>query len=274
MEKQDFNTDEEKRGKLLLLAGLISLVIFLGKVLPINTGDSSTLRIYLDAGVYFLIVVVGLVWAFNFQIKLKSFMYILQSALFVFSEALFIEFFFFQKFNRIYEALILLILVILVFAGNYASFLTANVFNVDLFKKIPLVQVGRTTSYVISLLMIYFFTFSFLASGFPIYILIPMILVLYLFTILVHYENIGIEKGSLFRKALLTLLVTFFLFLGVFLTGNTHELTSLIPALGYFFCVGAVTQENLVKKNDLTIILSLIFVATIFFVSILLNIAS
>jgi len=273
MDRTDINTDSEKRGKLLFLAGVISLAIFLSKVLQ-GQADLPTWRIYLDGSIYFIVAFVGLLWAFNFQIKVKSLLYILQSSLFVFSEVVFVELFFFQKFSRLYEALILFGLLLLIFVGIYVSFLMANVFNVDLFKKLPLVQVGRTSSYLISLLMIYFLTFSFLSSGLPIYVVLPIILVTYVLVPLIHYVNMGMEEGELWRKTLLTTVISVILFLGVFLTGSTHELTAIVPALGYYFAVSMVTQEQIFRKNSISFVLSMLALATIFFVVVIFNIVS
>jgi len=148
----------------------------------------------------------------------------------------------------------------------------ANVFNVDLFKKLPLVHVGRTSSYLISLLMIYFLTFSFLSSSFPIYVVLPLILGSYILIILIHYVNMGMEQGELWRKTFLTTVVSAILFLGVFLTGSTHELTAIAPALGYYFAVSMVTQEQIFRKNSVSFTFSMLLLSVIFFGSIILNI--
>lgn len=271
MDKADINTDSEKRGKLLFLAGIISLAIFLTKVLQGQT-EMSMLRIYFEAGIYFLISFIGLLWAFNFQVKSRSILFIFQSSFFVFSEVLFVQLFFFQKFGRIYEAVILFLLLILVFIGNYVSFLMANVFNVGLFKKLPLVHVGRTSSYLVSLLMIYFLTFSYLASNFPVYVLIPIVLVTYTIIAFVHYMNMGIEEGELWRKTLLTAIITILLFLGIFLSGSEHELLAIVPSLGYYLTVSMVTQEQIFRKNTTNLNLSLIVLAFVSVLVIILNI--
>jgi hypothetical protein len=273
MDRTDINTDSEKRGKLLFLAGAISLAIFLFKVLQ-GQADIPTWRIYLDGAIYLGVAFLGLLWAFNFQVKMKSFLYIFQSSLFVLSEVIFVELFFFQKFGRLYEALILFVILALMFLGIYVSFLMANVFNVNLFKKLPLVQVGRTSSYLISLLMTYFLTFSLLSSSLPIYILLPIILVLYIIISLIHYVNMGMEEGELWRKTILTTVISMMLFLGVFLTGSTHELTAIAPALGYYFAVSMVTQEQIFRKNSISFIFSMLLLAVIFFVVIIFNIVS
>lgn len=271
MDRVDTNIDEEKRGKLLALAAFIALAIFVSKITQTQT-QVITWRVYLNAGIYFLVTFFGLLWSFNFQVMKKSILFLLQPALYVFSQSLFIEFFFFQKFNRIYEAFILLLLMFLVFLGNYVSFLMANVLNVDLFKKIPLAQVGRTSSYLISLLMMYFFTFSLLVSGFEIYFLLPLILLSYIFVVYVHYVNIGIEEGELYRKTVLTVLISFILFLGMFLTGDSHEIVSAIPVLGYYFSVGVVSQERISFGNIKGIYFYISILVIVFLLGVFLNI--
>lgn len=271
MDRVDTNIDEEKRGKFITLAAFIALAIFVSKITQSQT-QVIIWRVYLNAVAYFVLTMVGLLWSFNFQIKKKSLIFLLQPALYVFSQSLFIEFFFFQKFNRIYEVFILLLLMFLAFLGNYISFLMANVLNVDLFKKIPLAQVGRTSSYLVSLLMIYFFTFSFLVTGFDIYILIPLILITYLIIILVHYVNIGFEGGELARKTLLTLLICFILFLGVFLAGDSHEIVAAIPVLGYYFSVGGVSQEVVAYGRGIPVYFYISILIILFLIGVFLNI--
>jgi len=271
MDRVDTNIDEEKRGKLITLAAFIALAIFVSKITQ-SQSQVIIWKVYLNALIYFLITFVGLIWSFNFQVKKKSILYLLQSSFYVFSQAIFIEFFFFQKFNRIYEALILLLLMFLVFIGNYISFLMANVLNVDLFKKIPLAQVGRTSSYLISLLMMYFFTFSFLVTGLEIYFLLPLILLSYGFIIWVHYMNIGVEGKELYRKSILTLLISFILFLGIFLTGDSHEIVSAIPVLGYYFSVGVVSQEGVSFEDNKGIYFYITILIISFLVGVFLNI--
>jgi hypothetical protein len=160
----------------------------------------------------------------------------------------------------------------MVFLGNYISFLMANVLNVDLFKKIPLAQVGRTSSYLVSLLMMYFFTFSLLVTGLEIYFLLPLILLSYLLVIYLHYLNVGIEEGDLYKKTLLTVLITFILFLGIFLTGDSHEIVAAIPVLGYYFAVGVVSQESIVYVKRKGIYFYIIILILAFLVGVFLNI--
>lgn len=270
--KTETSTDREKRGKLLLLAAFTALSLFISKIIQTDTLVVAS-RVYLNALIYFVIVFVGLLWSFNLQIKKKSLITLIQPALFVFSQELFVEFFFFQKFSRIYEAFILLGLVVVFFFINYFSFLSANIFNVSLFKKIPLLQVARTVSNIISVFMMYFITFSFLLSGFNVYILLGSLFLFYLLISLLNYVNNGIEEeGELFRKTFITTLIPFMLFSGVFLSGNVHEVISVIPVVGYFLTVGVATRESFVKVDSRSVAIQILVLVFAFFAVLVLNI--
>lgn len=270
--KTETSTDREKRGKLLLLAAFTALSLFISKIIQTDTLVVAS-RVYLNALIYFVIVFVGLLWSFNLQIKKKSLITLIQPALFVFSQELFVEFFFFQKFSRIYEAFILLGLVVVFFFINYFSFLSANIFNVSLFKKIPLLQVARTVSNIISVFMMYFITFSFLLSDFNVYILLGSLFLFYLLISLLNYVNNGIEEeGELFRKTFITTLIPFMLFSGVFLSGNVHEVISVIPVVGYFLTVGVATRESFVKVDSRSVAIQILVLVFAFFAVLVLNI--
>lgn len=270
--KTETSTDREKRGKLLLLAAFTALSLFISKIIQTDTLVVAS-RVYLNALIYFVIVFVGLLWSFNLQIKKKSLITLIQPALFVFSQELFVEFFFFQKFSRIYEAFILLGLVVVFFFINYFSFLSTNIFNVSLFKKIPLLQVARTVSNIISVFMMYFITFSFLLSDFNVYILLGSLFLFYLLISLLNYVNNGIEEeGELFRKTFITTLIPFMLFSGVFLSGNVHEVISVIPVVGYFLTVGVATRESFVKIDSRSVAIQILVLVFAFFAVLVLNI--
>lgn len=266
------NTDGEKRGKLILISAFISLSLFVTKLTQ-NTTQIIVSDVYLTAGIYFLIVFFGLIWAFDFKLKRRSFLLLAQAGLFVASQELFIEFFFFQKFSRVYEAFILLFLILMVFVINYFTFLSINVLNVNLFKEIPLAQVGRTGSFLISILMMYFYTFSLLLSGFPLYITLALVFILYFINTFMHYENLGIGGGEIFRKTLPIVLICYTLFVGVFLSGNSHETISLLPVVGYYFCVTLTTKEHLynVEEEKKNFILAVIVLVIVFFFTLFAN---
>lgn len=266
MRLDDTNVDNEKRGKLLLLAALVALSMFLSKI--ILREQLPIWRIFIDAGIYFLVVVIGLLWSLNFQVKKKSLLYISQAALFVMSQSLFVDFFFFQKFNRIYEAFILLLLIIAVFFACYFVFLMVNTLNVNLFKPIPLAQVGRTISYISAIFMVYSFTFTFLISGLPAFVIFPFILISYFVVVALHYSNIEIDGKELSRKTVITTLIMSVLLLAVSFSGNYHELMSFAPVVGYFGSVNLITQERItngkVESMKLYILLLLLVLFLVF----------
>ena len=140
--KTETSTDREKRGKLLLLAAFTALSLFISKIIQTDTLVVAS-RVYLNALIYFVIVFVGLLWSFNLQIKKKSLITLIQPALFVFSQELFVEFFFFQKFSRIYEAFILLGLVVVFFFINYGIYYEIDVHC--LFDEFKLIHMLRVT---------------------------------------------------------------------------------------------------------------------------------
>jgi len=264
------NEDAVKRGKLLTLSLLIALSIFIQTILKVNEGD--VIRTILTALVYLVVSAMGLIWAFNFQVRFKSIPFLIQSALFVASEYLFVQLFFVQKFSRIYEGLLLLILIGIVFVGTYVSFLMSNVFNVNLYKNIPLVNVGRTTSYIISSFTLFFFLFSLLALQLPIYFLLPLVIVVSVFLSYIHLKNLGYEGILLTRKTLLVSLLVLFMFLGSFLSGVTHEVSVLGPVVGYFVGIGVANMKSTKANKNLELLMYISILIAITFIILRLNI--
>ncbi|HNW23159.1 MAG TPA: hypothetical protein PKH06_00105 [Candidatus Dojkabacteria bacterium] len=262
--------DSVKRGKLISLALLIALSVFVQTL--IKNDNPTILRILITAGIYLLISFAGLVWAFNFQVKIKSLPFLLHSSLFVMSEYLFIQLFFVEKFSRIYEGIILLILVILLFVSTYISYLMANVFNVNLYKSIPLANVGRTASHIVSTLSIFFLTFSLLALQLPVYILLPIELGISFFFSYIHLKNLGFEGVLLSRKTVLVSLIVFFMFLGSFLSGILHEVSALGPTVGYFIGIGVANMKVIKPKFNIETLLYIFVLIAVIFLNFFLNI--
>ncbi len=245
------NVDTEKRGRIVLFSLLITLSMFFLRIFQDwNTSDSWIT--YIVAAGYLLLTFLGLIWVFGFQVRIKSIPCLMESSLFVASEFLFIEMFFFEDLDRIYEGVLLLGILGLIWISTYVSFLMANIFNVGLYKDIPLEQVARTASYILSIFMVYFLTFSYLANGMKSYILLPSILLSYFAVVAMHVRNLELERREFFRKSILSSLIMFILFLGVFLLGNRHEYISIVPTFGFFMVVGELSEnhsEKVVKRK-------------------------
>ncbi len=266
------NEDAVKRGKLISISLLIALSLFVQTILKVNDGD--ILRTILTAAVYFGISVIGLIWAFNFQVKFRSIPFLVQSALFVVSEYLFVQLFFIQKFSRLYEGLLLLLIIGIVFVGTYVSFLMSNVFNVSLYKDIPLVNVARTTSYIVTTFTLFFITFGILALQLPIYILLPLVFLLVFYLVYIHLRNLGFSGLLLNRKSILVSLLVIFMFLSSFLSGVVHEVSVLSPAVGYFVGIGIANMKSTDTGKNWQLILYIFILIGITALNFVLNIFS
>ncbi|MBD3329780.1 hypothetical protein GF357_04785 [Candidatus Dojkabacteria bacterium] len=255
--------DQTKRGKMIFIAGLIAIGSFLLKLFQVE--EHTILQIYLIALGGFVLTYAGTLWFSNFILNKRVLLNIIpQGALFIFSEILFIELFFFSKFVRIYEAVLLFIFLIVFFASSYVTFLMMNIFIVSTVKTIPLEQVAKTTSFIISLLTAYFLTFGLLASGLNVFLIIALLAGFYGLVVYMHLSHLRLTAVFLRSGTVLTAFSMLVSTLGVFLVGNRYELVALVPTAVMFSCISIII--NLVdKKLRFSHILEhiLIFAATV-----------
>lgn len=255
--------DNVKRARLLFLAAAISITIFVTKLIQVED-ITSGVQAMGRAGIYFAITYFGLLWALRFQVGVKSLLYVLpQSALFVFSEVLFLDLFLFRAFDRVYEAIILFFLLIIIFIGTYVSFLTANVFNVSQFKKIPLIQVGKTSSYILSLFTTYFLTYSLLAAGLAIYFVLPLAALAYLITVYSHIHHLGISKKLRWTGVVGTVWVMIILLTATMFVSSAHEVVALLPTVTMYSMVGVILNrdQDALKPVNIIEYVSIILIA-------------
>lgn len=236
--------DNVKRLKIILLSFVISFSLFFTKIFA---QQDQIANIFVIGGIYFVVSFLGLLWALDFKVRFQSLIYVLQGSLFVLSEVLFVLLFFFHSFNRIYEGLLLIILLIFIWAITYSCFLMVNVFNVSVFKKIPLIQVAQTASYILSLLMVYFLTFSVLASESPLYIVFPLIFLVYLFIYYIQFKELAVDDTLIWRRVVIISLMNIFLLSPFIFVGSSHELISILPTVGGFVGGGLLNLDN--QKN-------------------------
>ena len=90
-----------------------------------------------------------------------------------------------------------------------------------------------------------FLTFSLIASGLPVYISLPAVLLAFFLIVSLHYINIDLEGKELLRKSFVTTLIMAVLLVAVMFVGNMHEILSFAPVVGYFLCVNVVTHEKI-----------------------------
>jgi hypothetical protein len=238
---QDTGEDNVKRLKIILLSFGIAFSLFFTKIFA--RGD-ALIDIYVVGVIYALVTMVGLVWAFNFKVKFTSLKYIFQGGLFVFSEVVFVLLFFFKQFDRIYEGLLLIVLLIFLGVLTYACFLMINVFNVGLYKELPLLSVAQTASYILTLLMIYFLTFGVLASGFPLYVIFPLIFLIYIFLLYMEFNELDVEVTNLRYIVVIIALINTFLLLPFIFVGSSHEIIAIVPMIGGFVGGGLITIKG------------------------------
>ena len=235
--------DNVKRLKIILLSFGISFSLFFTKIFARGEGS---LDIYLVGLIYALVAMVGLVWALNLQVRARSVKYIFQGGLFVFSEVVFVLLFFFKQFDRIYEGVLLILLLLFLGAITYVCFLMINIFNVALYKDLPLISVAQTVLYIITLLMMYFLTFGVLASGFPLYIIIPVIFFMYIFLLYMQFNDIDFDYSHLWYVVVIISLINIFLLIPFIFVGSSHEIISIVPTVGGFVTGGILA----LKKKD------------------------
>lgn len=241
---QNTGEDNVKRLKIILLSFGISFSLFFTKIFA---RSDSLIDTFIVGGIYGLVAVVGLVWAFDFRIKTQSIKYLFQGGLFVFSEVIFVLLFFFKQFDRIYEGILLILLLMFLGIITYICFLMINIFNVSLYKDLPLVNVAQTASYILTLLMIYFLTFGFLASGFPLYLILPVIFLIYLFLLYMQFNEHDLDKGKLKYIVLIISIINIFLLIPFVFVGSSHEVIAIVPTIGGFVGGGLVTIKE--KEN-------------------------
>lgn len=258
--------DNNKRGKIIFLSSVVTLLIFFLKISQ-QSNQTDMTHVFTNAGLVALISYVGLVWAFNFQVTLRSLVYVIsQSSIIIFILSLFLEMFVFRRVGRVYELLILLSILGLMFVGTYVSMLMANIFNVAQFKDIPLVQVGRTASLILTILSIYFSTFVVLQSGLNSYVTIIILTLLIISLLITHVRHLEIQRNTLWKKIFLILVLTILSVLVQILLGTSALVASAVPAVVAYSTINIMTIENISKtqKFEYFFITLVVFTLTFF----------
>lgn len=237
--------DNAKRGRLILVSALVTFLAFFLKIAQ-QSNDISLFQIYLNAGFVGFVTYAGLLWALKFQVTLRTMTYVLsQSALIVFIFTLFLEMFVFRKVGRVYEFLILLLVSGLMFFATYGSMLMANIFNVSSFKEIPLVQVGKTTSLILTILSIYFASYVVLESQSNGYVTIILLSVMYFFIVLTHIRHLGIPRNTLWRSLFTVFILMILSAIVQVVAGGNSLVSATVPTVVGYCVISIMTLDNL-----------------------------
>lgn len=184
--------DPGKRHRIFFLSAVLVAFVFGLKVW--RKGEWSFNEAIITAAVAAFLTYVGLLWAFRFDVQKDGFFAVLtQPSIFVFCSVLFLTLFFFQRFERFYESLVFGVLLLILAGVLAVVFLTANILNVATVKKLPLLKVAQTSSYVISLFSVYFVTFSLISGGLNVILMIFLLLIAYFLIIWTHLSHFSIN---------------------------------------------------------------------------------
>lgn len=184
--------DSQKRQRLIFLAILNSASIIIAKMWA--TWEWTFTNTVIFAGVLAVCDYLLMIFCFRLKVKKETFYTVLpQPTLFVFSSVLMLELIFFQRFERIFEGVVFTIVLVLFTAALSGVFLSSNIMNVSLFKSIPLLQVAQTISFVVTLLIFYFSTFSFISGGLYQGFLFLILFLIYSVSVFSHLSHFSIN---------------------------------------------------------------------------------
>jgi hypothetical protein len=256
--------DQWKRRRMLLASFLFTVIFGASRFfLEKYFGSLGSLLLFaLGASALMALI---LIWVFKRDLTLKSYRLIsIFVGTSVFGIVLFIELFLLGYINVIFEAISLLLLLIFLMIYLYVILLTANIFNVAKFRKVPLLQVAQTAGYIVTILNIYFLTYGFLSLELPVYMYILMFLS---FTVVVFPVINSFDLG-LYRETIYSAGVGWIGFLSLFAVSfwpTTFRLAAMLPTMVILISLGVV-MNLLRRKLKLTLVLEylLLFLVVIF----------
>lgn len=242
--QQAMTRDSGKRGRLVFLAAFISLSLFLMRALNIWEVTSRT-DLLIKALVFGAFTFISLIWSFRFTINWRSIMVVIpQSVIFVVALVLFIELFFFRELERAMDFFVLFIVWGGSFLSMYVSFLMTNIFNVSMFKELPLKQVAKTTSYILSMVLVYLFSFSFLAMQLNFAITTAFLALVYAVVIYTHFYHLNFSRKNLINAIVVVIVGMLASVLAFMFVSSRHEFVALMPTAAAFSMIGITMHKS------------------------------
>jgi len=162
------------------------------------------------------------------------------------------------------------ILLAVFMGGLVVSFLAANILNVSTFKKIPLLQVAHTVSYVLTLFSVFFLAFFFMNLDWNIYITCAVLFISYYLAAYLHLSHFEIKvKHVSWYAAGIAIISTLLAFVMMLWPVDTL-FRVLLPTIAVYIGVGLVMHQ--VKEMLRPLIhWAYLILALIVFIVILLN---
>ena len=243
MFKQDLSVI--KRSKVLFVTLLLTTMFFLYRLM-----SSSSFDIYnflAVVGISFILSYIGALWIEDFIFKKESlYLEILQVALFVTFEVAFMQTFFATALARLYEAFLLVIILIIFFLSTYFAYLTMNLFVVSRFKNLPLLDVATTTSYIFTIVSAFYVTYFILSlslNPFVAFVLIFILLLVYLLIEIINVRHVLDWKGAIVDALILSYISTISI-IPACMWNRFPEFIALIPAVLVFIMLGALMHKE------------------------------
>jgi hypothetical protein len=197
------------------------------------------------AGLYALVAVFGFMWVLRFQLNFRIVYLVLPHlGLIVFNQMLFMQMFFERTFGRVYEALLMFIVLFFVFVITYVAFLTSNIFAVASFKKIPLEAVAKTSIYFISVLFVFFATYGFLSLEMQIFPLLIILMLIYFLSATFLLMYFYIETTTILANSAMVFWNVLLIFVASALFSVRIEFVALLVATVFYYSVGFFIERK------------------------------
>jgi len=253
------SNDSSKRGKMLFLSFLLTVSFFVLKVM--QTRDLTLLEVFGVAGIAFVVSYVGQLIILGRDINRKVLLFIVpQSSLMIFSEILFLQLYFFARFDRAYEAFIVLLILLVFYFAIYVTLLMANIFSIASVKQIPLEQVAKTTSYILTLFSVYFMTFAVLSSSINIILTFVILGLVYVIAVITHLMHQKYDGSKTIKLTIIVALAMLFGTIGGSFIGARPEIMAIIPVAISYAMIGSITVEDLKNLSFITVLQYFLFV--------------
>lgn len=232
MESNVSSIDQWKRAKVLLLSFLISIFSLYYKL----TNDSTDfISLAILSLIIFMATYIGMLLIIKKDINKYSLLInIPQAALITTLFVIFGELFFVLRLDRIYEIILFVTYTFIQFFAIYSSILMCNIFSLNQIISIPLVQVARTSSVILSVFALYQAVFISFSLQTNVLVLLISIILLTIIIAFFHVKNLEYD-GFLYKKVFPALVINVIgITIPFIFFENRVELIAILPAITFF----------------------------------------
>lgn len=232
---------------MITLAILIGLGMFFIKLFQREEIELIRVLIYASSGG--ILTFLGLIFVTNFVLSKKALIYILQGTLFVFLQIAFMFLFFYTSFGRVYESLLFFVVSAIFVFVDYVLFSMINIFVVSTEKPLPLINVAKTTSYIFSLIAIYFSTFSIMSIGINIVLTLILFFMLFFVINLMYFMDLQVGDSKIYGISLIISFAMMLVFFAGLMLSDRIEFLAFVPVLVAFIMTNAFNEGTENKFN-------------------------